>query len=391
MCLLATAIIVSGLQAGCQKTPPQSQGSSPVSVTSMKVVPRDVPVSFEYVARTQSSHQVEIRARVSGFLDKKVYTEGADVKEGQLLFLLDPKPFQAQVNGAAAALARQKAAQENARANLGRVKPLVAQNALSQKDLEDAVGSYEMASAAVEQAKTQLQTAELDLSYCTIRSPLSGISGAALQQEGAYVSQANSHLTTVTALSPLWANFSLSENELNHYYEQVDRGLIRRPPNNNFLAEIVLIDGSIFPHTGRITFTSPSFNPKTGTFLFRVSFDNPKGWLRPNQYVRVRLKGSVRPKAISVPQRAVQQGAKGHFVWLVTQEKKVDLRPVALGDYYGNDVFINQGLKAGDQVVVDGGLTLAPGLQVVSKLLTVESPSNNASPTLKSGSTPGRR
>jgi membrane fusion protein (multidrug efflux system) len=357
----------------------------------MKVVPRDVPVSFEYVARTQSSHQVEIRARVSGFLDKKVYTEGADVKEGQLLFLLDPKPFQAQVNGAAAALARQKAAQENARANLGRVKPLVAQNALSQKDLEDAVGSYEMASAAVEQAKTQLQTAELDLSYCTIRSPLSGISGAALQQEGAYVSQANSHLTTVTALSPLWANFSLSENELNHYYEQVDRGLIRRPPNNNFLAEIVLIDGSIFPHTGRITFTSPSFNPKTGTFLFRVSFDNPKGWLRPNQYVRVRLKGSVRPKAISVPQRAVQQGAKGHFVWLVTQEKKVDLRPVALGDYYGNDVFINQGLKAGDQVVVDGGLTLAPGLQVVSKLLTVESPSNNASPTLKSGSTPGRR
>ncbi len=337
-------------------------------VTVLQVEPRDVPVSFEYVAQTQSSHQVEIRARVNGFLDKRVYTEGDVVKEGQVLFLMDKKPFQARVDGAAAALARQKAAMENARANLERVKPLAAQNALSQKDLEDATGSYEMAAAAVEQAKTQLQTAQLDLSYCTIASPLTGISSAALQQDGAYINETNSQLATVMALSPLWANFSLSENELKHYYDQVDSGRIRPPKGNNFLVEILQVDGSIFPHTGRITFAAPSFSPKTGTFLFRVSFANPKGWLRPNQYVRVRLKGCVRPKAITIPQRAVQQGVKGHFVWLV-KNGKADPQPIVLGDWHGNDVFVDQGLKAGSQVVVDGGLLLQPGAPVTAKPL----------------------
>jgi membrane fusion protein (multidrug efflux system) len=367
---LAAALILSAQLAGCQKAPPQQQTMHAIPVTVLQVEPRDVPIDFEFVAQTQSSHQVEIRARVNGFLDKRVYAEGDVVKEGQVLFLMDKKPFQARADGAAAALARQRAAMENARANLERVKPLVAQNALSQKDLEDATGSYEMAAAAVEQAKTQLQTAQLDLSYCTITSPLTGISSAALQQDGAYINETNSQLATVMALSPLWANFSLSENELKHYYDQVDSGRIRPPKGNNFLVEIVLVDGSIFPHTGRITFAAPSFNPKTGTFLFRVSFANPKGWLRPNQYVRVRLKGCIRPKAIIIPQRAVQQGAKGHFVWLVNNGK-ADPQPIVLGDWHGTDVFVDQGLKAGSQVVVEGVLLLQPGAPVTAKPLQV--------------------
>jgi membrane fusion protein (multidrug efflux system) len=366
---LVVVLISSSPLAGCKKAPPQ-QALHAIPVTVLQVEPRDVPVNFEFIAQTQSSHEVEIRARVNGFLDKRLYTEGDVVKEGQILFLMDKKPFQAKVDGAAAALARQRAAMENARSNLERVKPLAAQNALSQKDLEDATGAYEMSAAAVEQAKTQLQTAQLNLSYCTIPSPLTGISSAALQQDGAYINEANSQLATVTGLSPLWANFSLSENELKRYYDQVDSGRIRPPKNKNFLVEIVLVDGSIFPQTGRITFVAPSFNPKTGTFLFRVSFDNPKGWLRPNQYVRARLKGCIRPKAIVIPQRAVQQGAKGHFVWLVTKGR-VDPQPVVLGDWHGSDVFVEQGLKADSQVVVDGGLLLQPGAPVTAKPLQV--------------------
>ena len=330
---------------------------------------------FEHVAQTQSSHQVEIRARVDGFIDRRAYTEGAMVKEGQVLFIMDKKPFQAKVDGAAAALSKQKAALETARANLERVKPLAAQNALSAKDLDDARGNYEGSAAAVEQAMTELATAKLNLSYCTVVSPVNGMASAALQQEGAYVSSANnsSSLTTVAVLSPMWVNFSLSENELKRYSDAVAHGRLRPPKGHNFEVEIVLVDGSIFPQTGRITFAAPSYSAQTGTFLLRASVDNPKGALRPNQFVRARLKGAMRTKSITIPQRAIQQGAKGHFVWVVTKDDKVELRPVTAGEWYGNDIFITDGLSAGDQVVVDGGLTLSPGDKVSAKPVARES------------------
>ena len=199
---------------GCKKKEANKSEIQQTEVTTLTVTPRGVPVSFEFVAQTQSSHQVSIQARVSGFLDKRVYTEGSMVNAGQILFFMDKKPFQAQVDGAAAALARQKASMETARLNLERTKPLTAQNALSRKDLDDATGTYESSAAAVEQAKSQLETAQLNLSYCTITSPVTGITGAALQQDGTYINQQNSQLTTVAVLSPIWVNFSLSENEM---------------------------------------------------------------------------------------------------------------------------------------------------------------------------------
>ncbi|MCX5905410.1 MAG: efflux RND transporter periplasmic adaptor subunit, partial [Proteobacteria bacterium] len=256
-------------------------------------------------------------ARVSGFLDKRVYTEGSIVKAGQVLFLMDKKPFQAQLNGSAAALARQKAAMETARLNLERTKPLTAQNALSKKDLDDATGMFQSTAAAVDQAKAQLETAQLNLSYCTIASPVDGITSAALQQDGTYINMMNSQLTTVAVLSPMWVNFSLSENEMHSYRNQIARGLLISPKDGNYNVEVILVDGSIFPYTGKITFAAPSYDSQTGTFLIRVNVDNPDNVLRPNQYVRVRLKGAIRPKAILVPQRAVQQGSKGHFIWVL--------------------------------------------------------------------------
>jgi membrane fusion protein (multidrug efflux system) len=258
--------------------------------------------------------------------------------------------------------------------NLDRVKPLAEQNALSQKDLDDAKGTFESTSAAVEQAKAQLEMEQLNLSYCTITAPVTGITAAAMIQDGAYVSQTNSQLTTVSVLSPMWVNFSVSENDMKRFADRVANGQIIPPKDDNYDVEIVLVDGSVFSETGRITFAAPSFNAKTGTFLIRSSFKNAKETLRPNQYVRARMKGAIRRNAILVPQRAVQQGAKGHFAWVINKEGKAEFRPVTVGDWYGDNVFIDAGLRAGDQVVVDGVLSVRQGEPVKVKPASAPAP-----------------
>ncbi len=365
--VLAVACLAMLAPGGCGKKETTTPAASPPAVSVVEVVPRDMPVTAEYVAQTQSSREVNIYARVTGFLDRRLYTEGAPVGEGQILFRMDAKPFEVQLEQAKAALARQEAALAVARANLARTRPLAEVNALSKKDLDDATGQFESSAAAVDQAKAQVESATLNLSYCTITSPVAGLAGAALQQEGTYISPQNSQLTSVVLLSPIWVNFSLSENELQDLRVQVEKGLLRPPANSRYDVEVVLVDGSVFPHTGRITFADPSYNPQSGTFLIRASVDNPRGVLRPNQYVRVRLKGAVRPNAILVPQRAVQQGSKGHFVWVVTREGTAESRPVVVGDWHGADWFIAEGLRAGERVVVDGAPTLHPGLKVVAR------------------------
>jgi len=360
--LVALVVVAVLAISGCGRKasgPPQATG--PLEVTSVTVTPRDAPAVFEFVAQTQSSRQVNIQARVSGFLEKRVYTEGSVVKEGQVLFLMDQRPFQVQVDAHAAELAKQQASLDMARANLERTKPLAEQDALSQKDLDDATGQFHAAEAAVEGAIAKLESAKLDLSYCTIFSPVAGITGAAQQQDGTYISPQNSLLTTVAVLSPIWVNFSLSENELQRYRDEAAKGLLRAPASGEYEVEVVLPDGSLFPYTGRITFASPSYSAQTGTFMLRASVDNPDGVLRPNQYVRARIKGATRPSAILVPQRAVQQGAEGHFVWVVGKGDTAEERPVVVGTWLGDEWFISEGLHAGDRVVVDGFLGLRAG------------------------------
>jgi membrane fusion protein (multidrug efflux system) len=362
-------IVLFGMAAGCSKAPEEKSQHRSAEVTVITVEAKDVPISGEYVAQTQSSRLVNIQARVTGFLDRRVYTEGSMVREGDTLFLMDRKPFQVQLDQVQASLARQVAAMETAKANLARVKPLAEMDALSQKDLDDAKGQYESYAAAVDQAKAQVETAKLNLSYTIITSPVTGITSFAQQTEGTYISQQNSLLTTVAVLSPMWVNFSLSENEIQSFRDQEKRGLMRTPKDKNYVVEIILVDGSLYPHTGRITFADSSFNAQTGTFLVRASVDNPKGVLMPNQYVRVRVKGAIRPNAILVPQRAIQQSSKGHICWVV-KEGKAEARPVTVGNWDGNEWFVFEGLRAGEQVVVDGGLLLSPGMPVTVKPFT---------------------
>ena len=225
---------------GKQEAPP----APPLAeVTVLRIEPRDVPVVYEFIAQTQSPQEVNIVARVNGFLDKQAYADGALVKEGQVLFQMDQKPFIAQLNDAQAGWDKAKAAHDTALANQNRVKPLAAQNALSKKDLDDATGSEQSAAATLAQAKAQVDTAKLNLSYTVIASPLNGVSGAAQQKVGAYLSAANNQLTTVSSLHPMWVNFSLSENEFKTYRDEVGKGLVAPPKDGNYVVEFIQIDG----------------------------------------------------------------------------------------------------------------------------------------------------
>ncbi|MBB3176506.1 efflux RND transporter periplasmic adaptor subunit [Variovorax sp. Sphag1AA] len=358
--LLCAAVLLSA----CSKSEPEKAAPPPTEVSALTVKAQTVPVTYEFVGQTESSQQVEIRARVNGFLEKRVYTEGTFVEPGQVLFRMDVKPFEASLKAAKAELAQQQARLATARANLARVKPLVADNALAVKDLDDATGSDQAAAAAVEAAAAKVTDAQLNLGYTTITSPVAGQSSFAKVQDGAYVNAENSLLTYVAKLDPMRVNFSLSENESLRLQDEIAKGKLIKAPRDDYAVELVLADGSSFPAQGRITFADASFSQETGTFLLRAELPNPKGELRPGQFVRVKVHGFQRPNSIIVPQRAVQEGPRGEFVWVVDGEGKASQRPVSVGDWMGDQWLVTAGLKDGERVVVDGFMRLAPGAPV---------------------------
>jgi membrane fusion protein (multidrug efflux system) len=360
LALLGPIVGLTAVLAGCSKEAP-APAAQPLQVTAVSVTPRDTPVSFEFVAQTESSRQVEIRARVDGFLDKRLYTEGNMVRSGQPLFQMDRKPFEAALQSTQGQLEQQRAKLEVAEANLRRVRPLAARNAVSKKELDDAIGIERSSRAAVLAAEGQVRTAALNLGYTTISSPLQGLSSFAKKQEGSYLTVGEQGLlTTVSQVDPIWVNFSISENELLGYRDQIAKGRLKFPSSHDFEVEVVLADGTVYPKRGRINFAEPSFNSETGTFLVRTELANPQGQLRPGQFVRARVFGATRPAAMQLPQRAVQQGAKGHYVWVIGNDGKARQRVVEVGDWIGDNWFISDGLKPGERVVVDGAGRVTP-------------------------------
>ncbi|MGH8565235.1 MAG: efflux RND transporter periplasmic adaptor subunit [Gammaproteobacteria bacterium] len=360
---LALVGILLGI-GGCTEEAPGPQATPPTEVTAVTVTPKDIPATYDFVGKTESTRKVEIRARVQGFLDKRSYEEGEIVKAGQTLFLMDRKPFEAKLKVAKAALGQQEARLRTARANLNRVRPLAAENAVSQKDLDDAIGQEQAAAAAVEAARAEVIGADLDLGYTTIGSPVEGLSSYAVVTEGTYVDFSNSLLTNVSVLSPIRVSFSVSENQILKVRDEAALGHLRSPERADYEVEIGLADGSVFPEKGRITFADAEFSETTGTYLLRAEVPNQQTVLRPGQFVQVKLSGAVRPKAILVPKRAVLQTAQGNMVFLVAKDGKAEPRPVMLGDWFGEDWIVTEGLRAGEQVAVDGAIKLRPGASV---------------------------
>jgi membrane fusion protein (multidrug efflux system) len=354
------------LVAGCTKEAEAPQRPPPV-VSVITVAPTPIPYVATFVAQTESSRQVDIVARVSGFLDKIAYPEGELVKEGQLLFQLDQKPFEAQLDAARGEVLAQQARFTTAEATLKRVKPLAQQNAMSQADLDKAQGEYDASRAAVFSAQAKFKQAELNLGYTTIRSPVTGYSGKALQRQGAYINAVgdSAKLSYVAAVEPMWVNFSMSQNQLAQIRDLVQKGQLVAPKNQDFEVELVLSDGKVYPSTGKINFADPTFSQDTGSFQVRAVLPNPKRELRPGMFVTANVKGGTRPNAVIVPQLAVQQGAKGHVVYVVKEDGTAEVRPVVVGDYSGEKgILIASGLQAGDKVVVEGALRVVPGQPV---------------------------
>ncbi|HKO90114.1 MAG TPA: efflux RND transporter periplasmic adaptor subunit [Polyangiaceae bacterium] len=354
------------LVGACSKEAAPPPRAAP-EVTVLTIEPQTIPYTPTFVAQTESSRQVNIVARVSGFLDSINYSEGDLVKQGQLMFRLDPKPFQAQLNAAKGELQAQQARLEIAEVTYNRIKPLADQDALPLLDLEKSKGERDTARAALFAAQAKVDEATLNLGYATITSPVTGVASRALQRQGAFVNSLadSANLTYVAALDPMWVNFSISQNQMAHFQELAEKKLVVVPKDDNFDVELVLPNGNAFPQRGRIGFADPSFSPDTGSFMVRAVIPNPKSELRPGMFVTARLLGAVRPNAIVVPQLAVQQGSNGHAVFVVNPSGAAEVRPVIVGDYIGEkDIVILTGLAKGDRVIVEGTMRVVPGQPV---------------------------
>ena len=337
-------------------------GMPPSEVTVTTATQEALPVTWEYVGQTAGSREVEVRARVTGILLSRNFTEGSRVKKGQSLFTIDPKPFEAVLARAVADVAAAEARYEQARRNAARLKPLYAEKAVSQKEHDDAVSSEAIGAADVKAAQARLTEARLNLEYTKVEAPVSGITTRALPSEGTLVSGPSVLLTSVVQVDPIWVNFGIADNEQARMQKDVQAGALKLP--RNFEVELRLDDGSVYAHKGKLDFADVRVSTQTGTREARAELPNPDGFLRPGQFVRVVLKGASRPNAVTVPQRAVLEGPQGKFVYLVNQSNQAEARPVVAGEWAGDRWIITSGLKGGERVIVDGVMKIGPGAPV---------------------------
>jgi membrane fusion protein (multidrug efflux system) len=346
--------LVALVLAACGPSGGPPGGFPPAQVSVITVEPRTLPATFEYTGQTLGSREVEVRARVTGILQARNFVEGGPVANGQSLFTIDPAPFVAAAVRAEADVAAADARLAQAKKNAARLKPLYAEKAVSQKEFDDATSAEAIAEADLKGAKARLTEAHLNLMYTRVESPLSGIAGRAQRSEGTLVSGPDVLLTTVTQVDPIWVSFGISDNEQLRLNSESTAGRLELPKGGRFEVSLKLADGTVVAQTGKLNFSDVRVSGATGTSETRAEIPNPKGVLRPGQFVRVTLKGAVRPNAVTVPQRAVLEGPQGKFVYVLGAESKAEPRPVQVGDWSGEDWIINSGLKAGDKVIVEG-------------------------------------
>ncbi|GAB1394137.1 efflux RND transporter periplasmic adaptor subunit [Rhodocyclaceae bacterium] len=336
----------------------------PVPVSVVTAQPESFPVTLEYAAQTLGSREVEVRARVAGILERRNYKEGSQVKAGQSLFTIDPAPFEAAAARAEADVAAAEARHAQAKREAGRLQPLMASKAISQKEFDDAASTASIAAADLQAAKARLKEAHLNLGWTRVASPITGVASRALKSEGSLVSGPDVLLTTVSQIHPIHVLFGIPDNERLKLHQEADVGRLQLPADGRFTATLKLADGSTYAQTGRTDFSDVRISRDTGTSEGRAEVPNPNGLLQPGQFVRVMLSGAVRAGVFRVPQRAVLEGPKGKFVYVVGQGDKADVRPVTTDEWQDGDVIVTSGLAAGEQVIVDGVLKLGPGAPV---------------------------
>ncbi len=363
--ILPTALAAAVILSACsEKAPPPKAGPPQVGIVTVQ--PRDVPLVYEQVGQTAGFRETEVRSRVSGILQKRLYQEGQAVKEGQPLFQIDPEPYKAALDQAKGALRQQEATFERTRADRERIEPLFKENAVSRKDYDDAKSAFDLAQASVDSARAKVREAELNLGYTLVTSPIAGIASKEARSEGSLVATSGdaSLLTTVAQLDPLYVNFSYSETEKLELDDAVKAGRVVITPSKKVEARAKLADGRDFAGVGFVDFADSRVDPKTGTIRARAEFPNPKGELLPGQFVRIAITLGMSKNSMLVPERAVTQQQATRLVLIVNDKNIVEPRPVQLGRRVGNDITIVAGLKGGERVVVDGLFKSRPGTEV---------------------------
>ncbi len=369
-----SVIILMGLVAalglvGCQEEKKAAAPPPPPEVEVAEVIQKDVPVYSEWVASLDGMVNATILAQVQGYLVKQNYKEGDFVKKGALLFEIDPRPFLAAVDEARAGMAKQQAVLQTSQANLKRILPLAAANAVSQRDKDNAIGSVQSAEAQVLAAQAQVRKAELDLGFTKIASPIDGIAGAAKVQMGDLVGTPQAReLTTVSTVNPIKAYVPISEREYMQAVEKPKQDAKADAEKTTF--ELILADGSRWPHKGTFAFADRQVETQTGTIRVAILFSNPENLLRPGQFAKVRALMKTEKGAILVPQRAVGELQGSYQVAVVDADNTVRIRGVTVGERIGNLWVIREGLKAGDRVVAEGTQKVGNGVKVTPKPFT---------------------
>lgn len=338
---------------------PAAMPAMPVSVLNMQ--PTSVPIQAEAVAQTEGAKEVEIRPRVGGIILKKLFEEGAEIKAGQPMFLIDPVPYQMKATQARAQLAQQNAHVEQTRREAARLKKLLETKSISQREYDNAASEHAMSGATVQQYKALLHEAELNLSYAKVKAPESGMAGRFLFSEGALVNANTSLLTTIVQTSPIWVRFSLSDSELAQL-----GGMLTSETVQNI--ELVLPNGAKYPESGTLNFSASSIDPTLGTQQLRAEFKNADKRLIPGQFVRIRVTTGNNDGVFLVPQAAVLSSEQGKFVFVASKGEQgktvATVRPIKVGSWSGQDWVVLEGLKQGDKVIVDNLIKIRPGAPV---------------------------
>ncbi len=355
--LLLNLAACSGKKSSHVPAPPSALATPTVVVTAVQ--PVTVPIFGEYVGQTEAVNTVEIRAQVQGFLKSIDFTEGSTVHRGQLLFVIDPRPYQAALQQAKAKLGVQQAAYADAQVIAERDASLRKQGIISQQDLDTAQATAKEDKANVASAQAAVASAQLNLNYTRITTPITGVIGVAQVRVGGLVQAGTTLLDTVYSISPMYVTFGVSEAT---YLQYVKRGRPNRghPPP----IQLILSNGIVYAYPGTINMVSPTVNTTTGTLTIRASFPNPGAVLKPGLFARVRFVARLEPNAIVVPQAAIQQLQGTQSVFVVGPDDKVAQRTITIGPTVGNLQVVTSGLKAGDRVIVEGTLKVRPGMTV---------------------------
>ncbi len=359
--LLLTSLV---MPTGCKPEAGSMPAQEVPQVEVVTVQTQTVPDEPEFIGQAEASRPVEIRSQVTGILKAVLYPEGRDVKKGDRLYQIDPIPFKAAAASAKAKIAQAQARVVQANQDLARVKPLLAEQAVSQKDVDDAVAEELSANAAMQGAQADLIKAQFDLDNTLITAPITGIIERSRYYEGRLVSAQTDLLTTIHRVDPMYVVVNVPETFILKRRRDIEAKRITHPGVYQLRGRLTLMDGTVYPHEGVLDLLEPGLRTETSSRETRITFPNPNRTLLPGQFVKVRFTGDTKTDAVLIPQRSVLQGPQGPFVFVVNQDEKVEIRDVAAADWKGDQWIIDRGLKTGDRVVVNGLMKIGPGASV---------------------------